>query len=431
MVRHRPPGANLAIYRVAFLAIMHHATGLTDSCTASLPATPDVGRGVARRQGRRDARVRVAYCIDNLRVGGTELNAVRTVERLDRSRFDVSVVCLQESGPLAARYAAAGVRVLPFPITTLYGVRTVREGIRLTRLLAASGIQIVHSHDIYNNVFATVCARAARTPVILTSRRWWRSSIAPRYRIANALAFRLAHCVVANSPAVAASVQAEDGVRPDRIAIVPNFVDEAAFAPLSTETRTAMLYELGVPDTALVVGVVANLLPVKDQATLLRAAALLAPRWPRLHVVLVGDGECRTALQALARTLGLAGRAHFAGQRPNEPNPHQLFDVSVLCSISEGFPNSIVEAMAAARPVVATDVGGIPDAVSDGKTGLLVPPSDPQRLASALEALLPDPELRRALGSAGRDRARAQFHAAAAVGSLEALYDRLLGAAPA
>ncbi|MFN2567931.1 MAG: glycosyltransferase [Gemmatimonadaceae bacterium] len=402
-------------------------TAPTESRTAPPLATHAVG--IARRRGHGDRRVRVAYCIDNLGVGGTELNAVRTVERLDRSRFDVSVVCLRESGPLATRYAAAGVPVLPFPITKLYGVRAAREGIRLARLLAASGVQIVHSHDIYNNVFATVCARAAGTPVVIASRRWWRSAIARRYRIANALAFRLAHCVVANSPAVASSLQTEDGVRPDRIAVVTNFVDDAAFAPLSTERRTAMLYELGVPDGAVVVGVVANLLPVKDQGTLLRAAARLAPRWPQLHVVLVGDGECRAALEARARTLGLESRVRFAGRRPNEPNLHHLFDISVLCSTSEGFPNSIIEAMAAGRPVVATDVGGIPDAVSDGETGLLVPPSNADRLAAAIEVLLLDPERRRALGSAGRDRARAQYHAGAVIGSLEALYDRLLGAA--
>ncbi|MDQ3997800.1 MAG: glycosyltransferase [Gemmatimonadota bacterium] len=408
---------------------MRRATTPTYSRTAPLSTAHDVGNGVARHRGRGERRIRVAYCIDNLGVGGTELNAVRTVEQLDRSRFDVSVICLQEDGPLAARYAAAGVRVLSFPITNLYGVGAARQGVRLARLFASTGVQIVHSHDMYNNVFATVWARAARAPVIVASRRWWRSLPPRRYRIANTLAFRLAHCVVANSPTVASSLQTEDGVRPERIAVVPNFVDDAAFAPLSAEERAATLYELDVPDDALVVGVVANLSPVKDHGTLLRAAALLAPRWPRLHLVLVGDGECRVALEALARTLGLEGRAHFAGRRRNEPNLHHAFDVSVLCSTSEGFPNSIVEAMAAGKPVVATNVGGVADAVSDGETGLLVPASQPERLAAAIEVLLRDPERRRVLGSTGRDRARARYHATSVVGSLETLYDRLLGAA--
>lgn len=390
---------------------------------------PVVDMGMAQGNGRSTGRVRVAYCIDNMGIGGTELNAVRVAERLNGSRFEVSVICLQAGGPLAARYAAAGVRVVPLPIPSLYSVAAVRQGLRLARLLTERHVQIVHSHDMYNNVFATICARAARTPVIVASRRWWRSAAARRYRVANTLAFRFAHCVVANSPAVASSLQTEDGVRPERIAVVPNFVDDTAFIPLSADQRAARLSELCVPADALVLGVVANLLPVKDHRTLLRAVALLAPRWPELHAVLVGDGESRPALESLTRRLGLEGRVHFAGQQPNEPNLHHLFDVSVLCSLSEGFPNSIVEAMAAGRPVVATDVGGVGDAVTDGETGLLVPPSNPERLAAAIEELLVDPGRRRALGVAGRERAHARYGAVAVVASLEALYDRLLGAA--
>jgi L-malate glycosyltransferase len=227
---------------------------------------------------------------------------------------------------------------------------------------------------------------------------------------------------------VALSLQTEDGIRPERIAVVPNFVDDAAFAPLSAAERAARLRALHVPADALVVGLVANLSPVKDHGTFLRALALLAPRWPELHAVLVGDGECRPALESLTRTLGLEGRVQFAGRQPNEPNLHSLFDVSVLCSVSEGFPNSIVEAMAAARPVVATDVGGVRDAVHDGETGLLVPPSNPGRLAAAIEDLLLDTGRRCALGAAGRDRARARYHADTVVASLEAVYDNLLSA---
>jgi glycosyltransferase involved in cell wall biosynthesis len=384
---------------------------------------------VAGGESLGNARIRVVHCIDNLAIGGTELNAVRTAERLDRSRFDLTVVCLGEAGPLAARFAAAGVSVVPFPIANLYGLGAARQGARLARFLSHHRIQIVHSHDMYSNVFATIWARASGTPVIIASRRWWRSLPPRRYRLANKLAFRLAHQVIANSPAVASSLQTEDHVPSTRIAVVPNFVDDDAFTPIPAEQRAAMLRQLGVPDDALTLGIIANLSPVKDHRTLLRAVALLEPRWPRLHVVLVGDGECRTPLESLARELGIERRVHFAGLRPNVPNLHHLFGISVLCSRSEGFPNSIVEAMAAARPVVATDVGGVADAVSHGETGVLVPPANPQRLAAAIEELLLDPDRRHALGSAGLRRARARYGARTVLRSLEAVYTRLLGAA--
>lgn len=384
---------------------------------------------VARRESLANAPIRVVHCIDNLAIGGTELNAVRTAERLDRSRFDLTVVCLGEDGSLAARFAAAGVPVVRFPIANLYGLGAARQGARLARFLSHHCIQIVHSHDMYSNVFATVWARAAGTPVIVASRRWWRSLPPRRYRVANKLAFRLAHQVIANSPAVASSLQSEDHVPSTRIAVVPNFVDDDAFTPMSAERRAAMLHQLGVPDEALTVGIIANLSPVKDHQTLLHAVALLAPRWPRLHVVLIGDGECRTQLEWLARDLEIECRVHFAGLRPNVPNLHHLFAISVLCSRSEGFPNSIVEAMAAARPVVATDVGGVADAVSHGETGVLVPPANPPRLAAAIEELLLDPERRQLLGSAGLRHARTRYGASTVLQSLEAVYTRLLGAA--
>ncbi len=374
----------------------------------------------------RRGRIRIAHCIDNLAVGGTELNLVRTAERLDPSRFELFIICLRENGALSARCSAAGLRVVRFPIANLYGLGAVRQGARLARFLSNNRIQIVHSHDMHTNVFATAWARAAGTPVIIASRRWWRSLLPRRYRIANTLAFRLAHCIVANSPAVASSLGTEDRVPRQRVAVVPNFVDDAAFTPPSLDDRAVILRDLGVPADALIVGVIANLSPVKDHGTLLRAVARLAPRWPQLHVVLVGDGECRASLESLARGLELGHRIHFAGRRPNQPNPHHLLDISVLCSLSEGFPNSIIEAMAAGKPVVATSVGGVADAVEHGRTGLLVPPSDPEQLAAAIESLLIDPSRRRVLGEAGQDRARARYGATTVLRSLEALYGRLL-----
>jgi glycosyltransferase involved in cell wall biosynthesis len=171
---------------------------------------------------------------------------------------------------------------------------------------------------------------------------------------------------------------------------------------------------------------VARLEAVKDHASLVRAVAMLAPRWPALHLCLVGDGAMRESLERVVRDEGVGDRVHFAGQRPNTPNLHHAFDISALASLSEGFPNSLVEAMAAGRPVVATDVGGNPDAVR-AETGLLVPPAQPDQMARAIERLLGDPALRASMGREALRVARREYHGDAVVPRLEDTYLHLLG----
>ena len=376
--------------------------------------------------------IRVVYCIDNMQVGGTELNAVRTAERLDRRRFSISVVCIRESGPLMARYKDAGIPVHTFPMTSLLGFRAIQQATRLVRLFRSEGTDIVHSHDAYTSVYATMCARLAGVPGIIASRRSWHSPhLQGRIMRANRVAYRFAHRVVGNSPSVSRLVASEGGVSPSRIVTIPNFLDPEAFEPIPLPDRRRRLDELGVPEGAFVVGIVARLSLVKDHATLLRAVASLRTTIPTLHCVLVGDGPERQRIEALARELGIAGIVHLAGERAQTPNLHGLFDVSVLCSTSEAFPNSVLEAMAAARPVVATDVGGTPDAVREGATGLLVPPSDPARLADAITRLYNEPTLRNTLGKAGRDAARGGYSAEAVISQVEALYTSLAGRAVA
>jgi glycosyltransferase involved in cell wall biosynthesis len=372
--------------------------------------------------------IRVIYCIDNMQVGGTELNALRTAERLDRRRFSISVVCIRDSGPLLARYRDAGIPVHTFPMRSLLGLEAMQQAVRLVRHFRRERADVVHSHDAYTSVYGTLCARLAGVPGVIASRRsWYSPHLRGRILRANRMAYRFAHRVLANSPSVSRLVETEAGVPASRIVMIPNFLDPQAFEPISPGDRRRMLDEMGVPEGAFVVGIVARLSPVKDHATLLRAIASLREQIPALHCVLIGDGSERSAIEALADSLGIRDIVHLAGERTQPPNLHGLFDVSVLCSTSEAFPNSVLEAMAASRPVVATDVGGTPDAIRQGTTGLLVRPSDPSRLADAILRLYNEPALRTKLGNAGCVAARAGYSADAVISQVEALYSRLAG----
>lgn len=371
-------------------------------------------------------RVPVVFVLDTMRVGGSELNAVRTAELLDRKRFDLRVVCFNGEGPLTARYTAMGVPVVTMPLDSLYGRRMATSGWRFARYVRRERIQIVHAHDMYSNVFTTPWARLARAPVVIASRRWWHSLPNAKLQLGNRMAFQMATAVLANSPQVARSVVERDGVPAARVWTVTNFVDDRAFDVLSAEQRTARRVGWGIPSGAVVIGCVARLVPVKDHATLIHAFAQLRQATPNVHLVLIGDGESRPALEAQTVTEGVRDHVTFAGELRGGENHHRAFDVSVLCSHSEGFPNSLVEAMAAGVPIVATRVGGIVDAVADGDNGLLVPVQGAAELTGALRQLATDAPLRERMGDIGRTRARERYTAREAVKSLENMYETLL-----
>ena len=348
------------------------------------------------------------------------MNAVRVAERLDRARFRLSVACFSDAMALRERFLDAGIPIDVFPIGKLYGTTMLRSGVDFVRFLRRERVDVVHAHDRYANMFAVPWARLAGVPRVIASKRWGSTSRA--HGIGNRGAYRLAHMVLGNSGTVGRSLTAEDGVPPSKVVVVPNFVDDAAFDPSPPGWLERMREELAIPEGALVVGIVASLRTIKDHGTLLRAVAALRERFPQLVLVMMGWGAARPDLEALVLQLGIGHMVRFAGIHPNLPNPHRLFDVSVLCSLSEGFPNTIVEAMAAARPVVATEVGGVPDAVSDGVNGLLVPARDHVALAERLGRLLADPALRAEMGLSGQAIARQQFTAGHVVPMVEALY---------
>lgn len=366
--------------------------------------------------------LRVTFCLANDGIGGTELNAVRTAERLDRDRFDLDVVSLADYAPLRERYEAAGIPVRNLSLRSLKSFDYIREGRALARHLRDRRTHVFHAHDSYGNLIGVPWARIARVPGVIASRRWYRSHFQTGHGTGNRVAFRLAHRVLTNAPSVASHLAREEGVPREKIRVVPNFLDEAAFEDVSPGEAAQFRAELGIPNDARVIGIVAQLRPEKDHLTLVEAAAAIADRHPDAHVVLVGEGERREAIEVRRDALGLAGRVHLAGLRRGPGNLHRFFDISVLCSRSEALSNSILEAMAAGRPVVATRVGGNPDAVVHDETGLLVPPGDAWALGEALARLLSDPAAARALGDAGRRRARSEYTVDAAMGALERVY---------
>ena len=372
-----------------------------------------------------DAPLRVLFCLDSFHVGGTELNAVRTLERLVARGVEMEVACLRPEGPLLERVERAGVPVHEFRVPSLGSPRAVTQGMRFRSLVRRAAFDVVHAHDLYSNILLVPWARLSGSCAVIASRRWWSETPRAAHRVLNRWSYHFAHRVLVNSPAIGSLVESER-IAPERIVVISNFVDDEAFESPGDALLQHLRTELALPPDAVVVGCVANLHPVKEHSVLLDCVSQLTNRWPRLRLVLVGDGPCRDGLEAQAQRLGIQQHVVFAGARPHHPSMHYLFDISVLASRAEGFPNAIVEAMAAGCAVVATAVGGVVDAVTHDQTGLLVPPSQPTAFAAALEVLLRDESARRRLGFAGRQRALQRYQAEHTIDALEALYTSIV-----
>ena len=371
------------------------------------------------------ARRRVMLFTDSFEHGGTERQFVTTLQLLDPQRFDVRVGCLKRRGPFLAQAESLGLPIHEFPIRSLYGSRTFALCWRLIRLLREEKIELVHTFDFYTNVFAGVAARLAGVPALLISRREMGDGRSKLQRLAIRACAFLADGVVANSRAAGTWLTGRAAKVPGRLAIVPNCTDGALFHPNAIPQQAAQ--ELGLPNASLRIGILAVLRPEKDVATFLRAATLVAHEVDSVQFVVIGDGQERDRLQKLASELGLGGQVTFLGDRSDIPELLAALDIVVLCSVTtESFPNAILEAMAAARPVVATPVGGVPEVVIHGETGWLVPLRDPQAMARRLIELAKSPSLRRAMGQAGRARAVQEFNRTHVKESLEKYYDEVL-----
>ena len=325
---------------------------------------------------------------------------------------DVVVAC-RAGGVLAERARAAGLAVREMRFR---GDLWPAAALALASVLREMRPDVVHLHDPHA-VSAGMLARRLAGPRPLVATR--RVDFALRGFLSRR---KYAACdrVIAVSEAIA-GVLRRGGIAPERLRVVYEGVPDR---PAQTGGREA-LRELGIPEDAPVVGNVAALTGHKDQATLLAAAARVGVRMPEVRFLIVGQGELRGRLEARSRELGLERRCIFAGFRADLDRLIPAFTVFCLSSHMEGLGTSLLDAMAFGVPVVAASAGGIPEAVTDGLTGRLVPPRDPDALAAALVDVLADPARRAAWGRAGRQRFEERFTADRMVEATLATYAEL------
>jgi glycosyltransferase involved in cell wall biosynthesis len=325
---------------------------------------------------------------------------------------DVVVAC-RTGGVLAERARAAGLAVREMRFR---GDLWPAAALALASVLREMRPDVVHLHDPHA-VSAGMLARRLAGPRPLVGTR--RVDFALRGLLSRRK-YGACDRVIAVSEAIAAVLR-RGGIASERVRVVYEGVPDR---PAQAGGQEA-LRELGIPADVPVVGNVAALTGHKDQATLLAAAARVVARLPEVRFLIVGEGELRGRLEALSRELGLERRCVFAGFRADLDRLIPAFTVFCLSSHMEGLGTSLLDAMAFGVPVVATAAGGIPEAVTDGLTGRLVPPRDPDALAAALVEVLADPARRAAWGRAGRQRFEERFTADRMVEATLATYTEL------
>jgi glycosyltransferase involved in cell wall biosynthesis len=306
------------------------------------------------------------------------------------------VIC-NEAGELVGRGRQLGLEIQPVPVRGEVGFASVRETAAALREFEPD---IVHLHDAHAVLVGSLAGKLSRCPAIVASRRV-DFRIRSRWKYSWAL-----DRVIAISAAVR-SVLIECGLEPRLISVVPSGIDLARFDP--PPDRAAARRALDLADDELAVAVVAALTDHKGHRYLLEGWPRVIERHPRARLLLAGRGELEAELKELSERLGLSGSVRFLGFCEDVTGLLSAADLFALSSHLEGLCTSVMDAMAAGLPVVATEAGGIPEVVDPGRTGVLVRPKDPRALAEAIVQLLADPERRRRLGGAGRAKARAEF----------------------
>lgn len=357
----------------------------------------------------------------SLAAGGMEVVILDLVEALTARGHDVGVTCLVEEGALAGRFRDRGVRV---EVVETPGTRTIVWPGRLKDWLREERVDVVHTHSGAWHKGARA-ARMAGVPGVVHTVHGLVPHMEPWF---GAALRRLAgewtdHVVVVSSPLIEFLTDV-CGLTRSRVSHVANGIDVNRFTPDPKDAPPAW------PDLGggIAIGSVARLAVEKNQALLLDAFARIAGELPDVHVVVLGEGPEREALEARARRLGIADRVHLPGFSAATDLIYPQFDIFTLTSNAEGTSISLLEAMACARPIVATAVGGNPEILGHGDAGLLVPARDPGALAEALKALLGDPELRATFGSRGRQRVLDSYSREAMATQYENLYYAARGA---
>ncbi len=366
------------------------------------------------------AKRKVLLVTRNLEFGGVERRVALIAEFLDRERYEPAVACLRNTGPYAERLRSLGVPVYDLSVRSQLNPAVVGK---LKKLIRSEGFEIVDCHQTRANIWGTRAARAAGARAILASNyliKNWRNPLLRRLEIGG---FRIAQRIVTDSLQLADEISRRGGIPRNKLVTIPNGVPDPVVDQQEVER---LRREFGLTGDEVVFGMVGRLVPYKGQMLLLRAFSLVADRLPRVRVFCIGKEGESGYLQKLwdfVDARDLRSRVVITEYDGNILFFMSLFDVFVLPSSGESLPISILESLSLGKPVIATRIGGVENAVRDGENGFLIPENGEKELSERMEQLARDDGLRRRFAERSQELYREEYRLENMIRRIEELYE--------
>jgi len=360
-------------------------------------------------------KINILYVIGQLGRGGAELQLVELVKGLNKNKYNMTVCCLSDKKlDLKNELQKENIHFIILKKKLKFDITRIP---RLIKVIKKNNINIVHSFLSTANLWIRLSVLfIKKPPIITTSLRNCGYRVHKRlYPTLEVLLNKYSNKIIENSITGKNFIIKNFKTPNKKLEVIYNGVDLSKF-DFKSENK----------NKNFIVGICARLDKQKNHKNFLEAAKIISKRFPNVKFLIVGDGSLRKDLENYSKKLGISNKITFTGVRKDIPDILKKIDISVLSSNYEGLPNIILESMASSKPVVATTVGGIPEAVIDGKTGILVPPKNPEALANAIIKLLKNPKLREKMGKAGRKRVEKYFTIKKMVKEYEKVYDELI-----
>ena len=377
-----------------------------------------------RKQSLKLKHISLLHVIYSLEIGGAEMDLVAKAKALvEEHGYHISVACLLRRGELAEEAERSDIRVIG-PVMS--GKSDIGVIPRLVRTMRSGKFDIVHTHMFASNFLGRAAAILSRVPVIVSTvqliaerEKWW------EILLDRALQFKT-DMMITSSEAVRKSF-VERGIREGKIITIYNGIDFSKFDSIDRgEARNRIRQEFDLDDSTFLVGTVARLQRVKGVEYLVEAARHVMKSVPGARFLIVGDGPQKAELEHKVKQLDLSSKFIFAGTRGDVPAILSALDLFVLPSLSEALGIAVIEALLMQIPVVATDVGGVPEIVKNGEAGLLVPPKDPTKLGEAIAYMHSNRDEAGAMARAGEQRVREMFEISRLARKQVVLYEMLL-----